>query len=301
MITVGDPTLLPAGARPRLPYVDVAARRIHDGSRTVNISGLVGTPQELYKVNGGYVVSRRVGSNGQLVFISSSGRRVLWEKNYYNDRNYPVAVSSQGGRIVYERGNYDTGRTTTVVRDVSNGHVVDSRRVGSAFGYRGRVLVQAPGNKIVWWTPGRAALTTVATDQEYVWGADLSALQLSRWGRMVTIPPGTRPSYGLDMGTVLRYNLWSPDDSLVSGFGDNNDQMTGPRIIDAVSGDRVASIQMEDSSDVLTWEDSNHVLVREGGYPNYRWLVRCSLSTKSCERVRTSSYGLFVTATRKAS
>lgn len=300
-ITVGDPTLLPAGDPPRLPYVDVAAKRLHDATRNIDISGLVGTPLELYKVDGGYVVSRRVGSNGQLVFISSSGKRLLWERSYYNNKYFPVAVSSQGGRIVYQRGNYANGPTTTVVRDVGNGRVVDSRKVGSVYGYRGRVLVHTPTNKIVWWTPGRSTLTTVASGLEYVFGADLSAMQLYRWGRMVSIPPGTRPTWEVSTGSVWRYDLWSPDDSLVSGFGDNNDQMTGPQIIDAVTGAGVARIQMEDSSDELTWEDNDHVLVREGGYPSYDWLVRCSLSTQSCERVRTSSYGLFVTATRTAS
>lgn len=301
MITVGDPTLLPAGARPRLPYVDVAARRIHDGSRTVNISGLVGTPQELYKVNGGYVVSRAVGRKGQLVFISNAGRRVLWESNYYNDKYHPVAVSSQGGRIVYQRGDYDTGTTVTVVRDVINGRVVDSRRVGSVFGYRGRVLVNTPSNKIAWWTPGKTALQTVASGLENVFGVDLTAMQIYRWGRMVSIPPGTRPTWEDGTGTLRRYELWSPDDSLISGFGDNNDTLYGPTITDAVTGTIVARVAMDDSTDTLTWEDDDHVLVTERAEDSGYWLVRCSLSAQSCEQVRKLSMGYFVPATRKAS
>ena len=102
-------------------------------------------------------------------------------------------------------------------------------------------------------------------------------------------------------GTVWRGDLWSPDDSKLSGFGDSNDTMTGPYIVDARTGAGVASIRMEDSSDELTWEDNDHVLVREGGYENYDWLVRCSLSTQLCERVRKSSDGLFVTASGSSS
>ena len=69
---------LPVGARPHLPYVDWSAKRIVDGSRTVNISGIQGRVISLHKVAGGYLLGRELTVGNDLVFVSTAGaRRVL--------------------------------------------------------------------------------------------------------------------------------------------------------------------------------------------------------------------------------
>jgi hypothetical protein len=75
-----NPAALPLGSLPALPYVDVAAKRIVDGTRRVDLSGMQGDVLRLYKVDGGHVVGRVVGGRPGLVFVSSGGTRfwITW-------------------------------------------------------------------------------------------------------------------------------------------------------------------------------------------------------------------------------
>ena len=74
---IPDVARLPVGALPALPYVDWPARRIVDGDRRVSISGIQGRVIELHKVDGGYLLRRRVPGPAEhdLVFVSHRGAR----------------------------------------------------------------------------------------------------------------------------------------------------------------------------------------------------------------------------------
>jgi hypothetical protein len=302
---VGRPVVrrVPASP-PRLPYIDVAAARIRDGSRAVSIAGLVGSPVALYKVQGGYVVRRLVGAAHQLVLVTDAGaRRVLVDRI---ESNSPVVVASQGGRIAYDPGSTESYRTVEV-RTVPTGKVV-SRRVFTEpavpLAYRSRLLLRLGDGRVLWWRP-----TVFHTEQIrshfLAQVADLTALQMAAPNAVESIAPRTSPGWQVGSAPVI-FRAWSTDDRFLAGDEDPDPDGADPGslvVVDASDGTRVTSPSLGPWTGEVVWEDASHLLVSRivgGAYV----LHRCTIPGSACEQVGTGSpsrYGGYVLATRRTS
>jgi hypothetical protein len=307
---VEDVLALPVGKQTTLPYADNRTRTIHDGSRTVSYAGLVGQLRQLYKVDGGYVIARSSTVNPcQLVFISSTGRRVQWDSGWDCVRGYPypipLVVSRSGGRITYNdlRG----GVAITVVRDVSTGKVVRERTFpdgGRALADSGRVFVNLSSQgDAVWWDPVTNTTQSVATGI-YATAVDVSAGQVFGNRSMHGLgAPGT-PVWTYTEGIPINGGVWSTDDRLFAIVDEPDDLILNAEIHDADTGANVGGVTIWDvgGSRPVVWETPDTFLIdATHGYVTSPQgaIVRCRFSTSSCGRLPASE--AFVVATRKPS
>lgn len=313
---------LSLGARPRLPYVDWNARRIVDGDRRISISGIQGRVISLHKVDGGYLLGRRLSVGHDVVLVGTRGaRRVLvgsWVAPR-TDQLYPgLAVSRNGERVVVNAATTTGTRTSyaeTRVLTLPAGRLVRAHAFPSApllLGYGvDRAMLSVEANT-VWWTPGTDEVDTLraaASGQS----ADLTAWQWAVRPQVGVysvqgIPPRTSPDWPIDQEDVI-LGPWSLDDRMVAGTNEVTDQGSG--IVGATNylvhrasdGESVFRVTGEFVPQI-TWESDTALLLRtyveEDG--NHQ-LIRCTLGG-SCQRVgppSASQDGVIIPATRRNS
>jgi hypothetical protein len=317
IVVTPDPSALPPGGAPRLPYLDVAAARIVDGSRRVGVTGLQGTVTHLHKVDGGYVVGRSTSAGPGLAFVTTSGARSALTSDWHwpvdNGIYRGVMVSRDGDTIVFntsDRAN-PFGYRDTVVMAVPSGRILHRRAFSARpklLGFDGARVLMGVGLRALWWTPGRFA-TSLLADGVDPMSADLSARQYVRHEasnpsdfRVVSIPPRTTASWLIpEVDWQLGY--WSTDDLRIAGTGevtDGTDEVQAFFVRRASDGEGLLTVIVAGVPQI-TWEDSTTVLMmtRDDGYR----LIRCTLAG-ICHRIGASSssrYGPYVVADRRNS
>ncbi len=324
-----DVANLDVGPLPALPYVNWPRRQIVDGSRRVSIAGIRARVIGLHKVDGGYLLTRRIGNQieNDVVFVSTKGaRRVLvehWEETFWGLKT-GLAVSHDGDRILVNT-NRDVGGEApyidTRVVTVPGGRVIRTRDFGDdgvallAYGVD-RALLSGLGGTF-WWNPVKDTVTTVA---EQSWGdsADLSAWQsVFRTGvfedtvfTFEGIPPRTTPSWTFEEEEV-NGGPWSPDDaSMVSvdrPIGEVEKLLEAATYTVHRTSDGAARLRLHGKfPPQVTWESDSALLLRTrtGADSARRYqLIRCTLAGV-CQKVGPSTTerdGSIIPATRRNS
>ena len=315
---------LPQGAAPQLPYVDAPNDRIVDGTRRVSLAGLQGVVTHLHKVDGGYVLGRRIGTSttarDDLVLVTDAGKRSLltqrwdWTRNDECRLYTGLVVSSQYGRIVYNIARADGSYAETLVRAVPSGRLIARRTFSHpprALGYRGDVLLGV-GGRVLWWTPGVSATKTVM-DGISPYRADLSAKQIAYHGadsrvHVDPLPGGTDPAWSTDQEDAM-FGFWSPDDSHFVGTGEILDCDSITQHFDARKADGTAVLGVSvEGPPTPVWETNSTLLIPTyqgstvNGGPGFQ-IIRCTL-TGTCQRVgpsAASKYAGYVLADRSPS
>lgn len=325
-----DVANLPVGALPALPYVDWPNKRIVDGSRRISIAGIQARVIALHKVDGGYLLVRRIGNQieNDVVLVSTKGaRRVLvehWEESY-RPLEAGLAVSHNGDRIVVNT-NRDIGGEApyedTRVVTVPGGKVIRIREFDEdgvsllAFGVDRALLSDANGTQ--WWNPVQNTVTTLAAKS---WGnaADLSAWQwVFRTGvfpdpdvySFEGIPPRTTPSWTFQEDQV-NAGPWSPDDALMvsvdNAIGDLPRLAESTEYTVARTADGAVALRLHGKfPSQFIWESNSAVLLstRTGLDSARRYqLIRCTLAGV-CQKVGPSTSerdGSIIPATRRNS
>lgn len=326
-VVTPDVARLPAGALPALPYVDWPARRVVDGGRRVSIAGLQGRVVELHKVDGGYLLRRRIPGPAEhdLVFVSSrGGRRVLAT----GVMRGTLPVSRHGDAVIVNvgtRGGTPASYVETRVLALPGGQVVARRDFGSfppglhGFGIDRALVVTADETDLrtaaVWWTPRSGALDLLRPD------VSVESTDLSAWDWAVRprdgsdpysvqgLPSHTAPNWPVSQEDV-NLTAWSPDDTMLVGNDERTDRISGfgsssYLVYRASDGTLLLAVRNESPSQA-TWETDSRVLLRThlpGSSPRTYQLIRCTLSG-SCSRVgpRTTEVdGAIIPATRRNS
>lgn len=310
-----DVPRLPVGAMPAMPYVDWPARRIVDGSRRISIRGIQARVTELHKVDGGYLLRRRLDEQTRsedVVFVATSGARrsvatVHWQR--------PITVSSDGSKVVLTRTRLENGRIAyadTAVLALPSGrrlHVEDFGTFAPGVHFYGsdRVLLtvtnEAQGLRpdVTWWTPATGELLAVR-ENAAVESADRSAWQYAvrpldgaTGYRVEPLPPDTGAGWPVAQED---HNLgsWSTDDALIWGNNEQTDQpegfygSTSYLVHRAVDGQLVLSVR-NGAAPWATWESDDVLLLRAGygtGMARRHQLIRCRLSG-ACSRIGSPS------------
>jgi hypothetical protein len=311
-----DVDSLPQGAAPKLPYVDVRAKRIVDGSRRVSISGLVGTVRQLFKVSGGYVLARKSGSYDDLVMVRSDGHRSVlvsqWIEPGWASLEQAVAVAGSGTQLVANTYTLNPRQYAgTVVVSLPDGTVTHRRKFSwspTLGGYRdGRVLAGLGNVEIIWWRPSTDATSTIVSDVSLE-QADLTAGEFAyRPGGdyyFRGIPPRTTPDW-LVTQEDSRVGSWSPDDTKVITTAEIEDgtKTASHAVHRTVDGSVVTGFSL-DSTPQATWESDATILLTAYAWPESRYqVIRCKL-TGPCSRVgpeSTTPLGTYVLASRRTS
>jgi hypothetical protein len=315
VVNLPDPSTLPLGPRPTLPYVDIAAKKIVDGTRRVDISGLEGRITHLHKVDGGYVVGR-YGTHSGLAFISSTGARSSITGNWYDplpeEMLYQeLKVSTDGDRIVFNTSRLDAAYKyrDTVVMDVPSRRIVYRRTFSvrpKLLGFDGRRALLGVGTRALWWTPGTLATELLRSNVDPD-SADLSARQyivhLYDIGvqQVSSIPPRDTPAWTTDWDSEI--GVWSSDDLRIAGTGEviaDTEDTYHFIVHDASDGALLLTVNVEGVPQI-TWDTNSALLImtKSDGYQ----LIRCTL-VGVCQRVGPSSpsrYGPYVVADRRNS
>lgn len=331
------PSTLPVGAAPKLPYVDVAAKKIIDGTRRVSIAGLAGTVTHLQKVDGGYILGRNSGSQvwqgvrPGLAFITTSGERSSITSNWlwpWDEAIYAgVRVSARGDRIVFNTAQYDDRYSyrDTVIMEVPSGRILYRRTFSvrpDLLGFDGDRIFLGVGVKnaqgqiiavrALWWTPGTQATEVLESQNHGTMSADMSARQyISHWAPegggevelwVTPIPPRAGPTW--DAGFESHFGVWSLDDLMVAGTGDvtlGTDFTENFVVYRASDGAHRLSVNVVGVPQI-TWESNSTLLIMTGAFDGFQ-LIRCSL-TGACQRVGPLSktkYRPYVIADRRNS
>jgi hypothetical protein len=320
-----DVARLPVGALPALPYVDWPARRIVDGDQRVSISGIQGRVIELHKVDGGYLLRRRVPSPAEydLVFVSNRGVRKVLASGVLGGK---LPVSRHGDTVIINVGT-DGGITDSYVETrvlaLPGGQLLRRRDFGSVppglygFGINRALILTADRTSIdtFWWTPSSDSLELLRPD------ASIESADLSAWDWAVRpqdgsdpysvqgLPPHTAPNWRVDEQDI-NLTAWSLDDTKIVG---NNERTEGDGeisstayLVHRASDGAQLLVVLNESPSQATWETDNRVLLRTKlpeSSPRTYQLIRCTLSG-SCSRVgpRTTEVdGAIIPATRRNS
>jgi hypothetical protein len=324
-----DVAKLPVGALPKLPYVNWPKRQIVDGGRRVSIAGIKARVIALHKVDGGYLLLRRIGGQieNDVVFVSVRGaRRVLvehWEESYWALKS-GLAVSHNGDRIVVNTNDDIGGEAPYVdtrVVTVPGGKVIRAREFHEdgvsllAYGVDRALLSDANGTQ--WWNPAKNTVTTLAEDSSGD-AADLSAWQwVFRTGVFDTavysfegLPPGTSPSWTFQEDHV-NAGPWSPDDnamvSVDNAIGDVPRLAESSEYTVRRTADGAVVLRLHGKfPPQFTWESNSAVLLRtRTGLDSARryQLIRCTLAGV-CQKVGPPTGdrdGAIIPATRRNS
>ena len=332
------PSTLPVGGAPRLPYVDVAAKKIVDGSRRISIAGLAGTVTHLLKVDGGYVVGRNSGAAAWrdvkpgLAFITTSGGRSSITGNWFWPRDETifsgVRVSARGDKIVFNTAQVDDQHTyrDTVIMEVPSGRILHRRTFSvrpDLLGFDGNRVFLGVGVRnsegqifavrALWWTPGTHATEVLESQNHGTMSADMSARQYVSYrapdggGEVELWVAPIRPRVGAtwDAGFESQYGVWSLDDLMVAGTGAmtlGEDYTESFSVHTASDGAHRLSVIVEGVPQI-TWESNSSLLIMTGTAQDGFRLIRCSL-TGVCQRVGPLSptkYGPYVIADRRNS
>ncbi len=329
VVVTPDVAILPAGALPALPYVDWPNKRIVDGSRRISIAGIKARVTALHKVDGGYLLARRITEiNNDLVFVSNAGaRRVLipeWERRSpFESLNPGLAVSHNGDKVITNAAGDIGGETLyadTRVLSLPGGKVLRKRSFGPEGdeGYAGilgfgvdRALITVNGST-QWWNPAKNTLSRISGD-DFSGAADLTAWQWALTEENTgdqtvgSIPPRTSTSWPAVPNDEV-FGPWSPDDTLVVGL----DKLTFERgestkytVFRASDGAALLRINGNFPAQV-SWETDSSLLLRtriEGSDPDTYQLIRCTLAGV-CTKVGPSTTelaGSIIPATRRNS
>ena len=324
---------LPAGAMPRLPYVDWQARRIVDGTRRVSISGIQARVISLHKVDGGYLLGRELTTGNDLVLVRSNGaRRVLvggWDAPRRGSLGTGLAVSRHGDKVLVNTARYTGGVRTYVdtrVLSLPGGALLRKRDFGQdapsllAFGVDRAMLtigsaVASPPPEFRpdtrWWNPSSDAVTDLREDAAGE-SADLSAWQ---WAvrpydgvdpySVQGIPPAGSPDWPVGQED-FRLGPWSLNDGMVAGNNEVTDERTEASsylVHRSSDGSHLLSV-MGNQDPQVTWESDSALLLRTrvAGTSTYQ-LIRCTLAG-SCQRVgpaTTDRRGVIIPASRRNS
>jgi len=312
-----DVASLGAGAYPHLPYVNLATKRIVDGTRRVSISGIQGTVTALHKVDGGYLLARNVTGGADLVMVTHSGdRRVLvahWMQAPTEYLDPGLAVSHDGSKLavnVSTAGDATTYRETRVVA-LPSGTTLHSKVFDYGVKLLGygtqRVLVgDYPGSR--WWTPSSGAAPVLSADRMGQ-TADLTAWQWATRSPVAAyavqgIPPDTSPNWPVAEEDI-QLGPWSLDDTRIAGNNEvtDNSESSAYLVYRTSDGARLLSVLVPGHPQI-TWESNSALLMATRvGETGRHQLIRCTLAG-ACSRVgpeSTSRYGAVIPATRRNS
>ena len=322
-----DVANLQTGALPSLPYVDWPNREIVDGSKHVSIAGIKARVTALHKVDGGYLLGRRINQvNSDLVFVSTKGaRKVLvpeWERPGFTFPSLSpgLAVSHNGDKVLVN-ANFDVGGEAvyqdTRVLSLPGGKLLRTRNFGDGEGDGAGILAFgvdraaiSVGNLVSWWNPAKNTLSKIA-NFAFSGSMDLTAWQWAFTDDMVgqdqsvrSIPPRTSTHWGVDPDE--RFGPWSPNDSKVVGL----DKLTQERgessrytVFNSANGTALLTINGNLPAQI-SWETDSTLLLRTRieGTETYQ-LIRCTLAGV-CQKVGPSTtdlYGSIIPATRRNS
>lgn len=251
-----DVSSLPQGEAPHLPYLDVPAQKIVDGTRLVGVRGLKGTVIQLHKVDGGYLLGRKASDStsdlSDLVFVSSnSGRRTLITQHWKS----PPATAS---------GTYrDTLTVSLPALKITRKREFTS--TPALFEHHHGLVLLGLDTRLIRWNP-RTNAVTVASSGTRVEAADTTADQQVRRlddgsGEQVVeaLSPRTRPSWRL--GSEDSVAAWSADDRLIAGGIDvYAGSVQGGFAVWRVSDGSKPLVVYTFGRQRITWEDADTVL-----------------------------------------
>jgi hypothetical protein len=299
-------------------------RLVVDGNRQVSISGIKGRVTALYKVDGGYLLKRKIPGpwENDLVLVGNRGdRRVLANGVMYGD----PAVSSGGDKVIVNvlAANH-VAYAETRVFSLPSGKLLVRKDFGDfppgllGFGVnRALLMTVEPGTSdrdAAWWTPATDTVDLLRAD------TTLERADLTAWDWVTRpqddgpysvqgIPPHTSPNWegpGQGDDDVL---AWSPDDSRIVG----NDQKvdvesgfaSGTYLVFRASDGGVQLAIHNRTPPQATWETDSRLLLRTvvPGTQSTFQLIRCTLAG-NCSRVgpRTGEVdGSIIPATRRNS
>jgi hypothetical protein len=290
-----------------------------DGARRVSISGIQARVISLHKVDGGYILGRKLPVGNDLVFVSNTGaRRVLvsrWLPPRAGHLETGVAVSGNGDKVMVNTENFSRGYavyTDTRVVSLPAGKLLHRRVLGEVYGpalmgygTNRALLGYAPqagfwpsGSEIVWWNPATNALTTVYADASAE-AADLNAWQMAIHPQDSTYNlrniggPGTSPNWTIEPEDT-RIGPWSLNGAYVAGTSEVNegDEAQTYHVHRASNGASVWGIQVQ-AAPQITWETNSMLLLRTRIWDTLRYqLIRCTLSGSSCSKVGPSTTDL---------
>lgn len=312
-----NPSTRPQGAAPAIPYYDPATKVLHDGSKTLTLTGLQGTVVQLHKVDGGYLLGRTTGGTGaDMVFVSSTGKRTLitqqWQAPTCDCLRTDVMVDSAGGTVTFNRRSATSFYKDTLTVSLPTLKIIRTRVFSSSArlyeARQGKVLL-ALGSRLLRWTPKTNAIETVSSIGQEATAADTSAgQQLTRaddGGGSQTLrplPPATGPTWGVDADENI--SAWSADNQHIAGSFEIVSGNTDNGFIVRRASDGASTLVVYIPARAkITWEDNNTVLFPTNyDFGNEVQLVRCTLAG-DCQRVgpATTSYAmLYVVATRRS-
>jgi hypothetical protein len=309
-----DVANLRAGALPRLPYVDWAARRIVDGNRRISISGIQSRVISLHKVDGGYILGRENPRSYDLVFVTYTGaRRVLvakWQPPRTESLDPALAVSRRGDKVIVNTatlaGRVHTYVDTRVVA-LPSGQVLRTRDFGyyapslHGFGIDRTMLtvsseVADPPDDfypdVRWWNPATNEVTSLLEN------ASAESVDLSAWQWAVRPQVGVYSVQGLPSHTEpnwvvgaedIRLGPWSLNDAYLAGNNEVvEDEAESYQVHRTSDGSVVFRVQGHHPPQI-TWENNSTLLLRTriDGTRTYQ-LIRCTLAG-SCYRVGPST------------
>jgi hypothetical protein len=292
-----DVGALPQGEAPHLPYLDRQARKIVDGTRQVDVSGLQGNVIQLHKVDGGYLLGRTVtGTRADQVLVSTRGSRTLVTRNWRppicdDCFRSDVAVDSDGDSVTFNRRTASKHYSDTLTVSLPALKITRKRQFTSApslFEHRNGVLLVGLDDRLVRWTP-RTNRVVLVSSGLHVEAADTTADQQVRrldngTGEQVVgaLPPGTRPTWRL--GDEEAVSAWSADGLLIAGgIGVYSGSVQGGFAVWRASDGSAPLVVYTFGAQRITWEDADTVLFSayEGSDEQ---VVRCTLAGE-CERV----------------
>ncbi len=292
-----NPSALPQGAAPAIPWFEPRTKVLHDGTRALTLSGLQGRVVELHKVDGGYLLGRSTSETGaDLVFVTTTGARTLvtqqwaWRGTCDCVLNEAL-VDSDGAAVTFSRRLASGVYKDTLTVSLPARKIVRSRVFSSSprlFEHRqGRVLLGI-GDRLVRWTPRTNSASDVPSDGHESTAADGSAGQhIVKSGGSQTVRPlssATGPSWSLDRDE--NPFVWSADGQHIAGMFE---VVTGSTdngfIVRRASDGQLVLVVRIPAPARIAWENNTTVLFPTDYESRHEpQLVRCTLAGE-CQRV----------------
>lgn len=308
-----NPSTLPQGAPPAIPYFDPYTKRLYDGSKRLNLTTLQGTVEQVHKVDGGYLLGRSTSPGADLVFVSTGGKRTLitqqWRPPRCDCLRSDVMVDSGGGSVTFNRTTSSGSYKDTVTVSLPALRIIRTRSFSSLPRLfeqrRGRVLLGLV-DRLVRWAPGTNRTAEVAAGGAGFEAADSTARQLVARAddgggaqSVEPLPPATGASWALDADENI--SAWSADDLYVAGsFEIKTDGTDDGFIVRRASDGDATLVVYIPARARITWENNTTVLFPTWyEYGDFQ-MVRCTIAG-DCERVGPASkYHAYVVATRRS-
>ncbi len=311
-----NPSALPQGTAPAIPWFDPVSKVLHDGSRALTLSGLQGKVVQLHKVDGGYLLGRSTtGSGADLVFVSSTDKRTLitkqWQRPTCDCLRADVVVDSGGGAVTFNRRSATAFYKDTLTVSLPALKIIRTRVFTTSpklFEARQGKVLLALGDRLLRWTPTTNAVATISSIGQEPTAADTSAgQQLTRSNdggggqTMRPLPPATGPTWGVDADENV--SAWSADSLHVAGSFEIVSGNTDNGFIVRRASDGASELIVYIPAPArITWENDTTVLFPTNyDYGGDYQLVRCTLAGV-CQRVGpvTSQANQYVVATRRS-